>query len=599
MKKIILSFIFVILLGLTLSSCRHDYELYNPNYNNQEITENVQNIFGTTFAENHSWQTTINSKIKVNVNTNEYNIKKVQILLVDNNDSIVSIKLLNEAIVSNGDIISFVFDTPKKYTNLFVAFVTEENQYFYKKFNLGDTDIYFKDNNQARVMKRTSSNYQIPSITPIINNSISSFASQRNWIDNELLYTYNNEYVNVNDYDDDYKEIFRSIIFNYFPNGRSYNNLPKIKESRYYNESSYMLTVGDNPIIVSPVYKNDGGYREVSEADLYYYYFKGDLTVEELEALPKYRAIKLGDVFKNSDNDIIIKSKSYALAYFGDNATELNTEGSYIFPKGYKIGFMYRSNTTADNNKKQGELYCDGRLNHNINNWGNFKSSKLDSTDPRMAWLPINDKMFLCVESGTDRDFNDLIIEVEGNIKPFLIMPNEPEHQYYTFCFEDSRLGDYDMNDVVLRGTRLDNTHVEYTVMATGAMDELYIWNVEGNIINKYMEVHAIFGSHDYNFINTSIINVPFVSDTITVNENFSFLDSNYQPYIFDKTKNWYVKISKQGEDPHAIMIPYDFKWPKERVCIKDAYLRFNEWGENPINCTDWYKYYEIEKIVK
>ena len=35
--------------------------------------------------------------------------------------------------------------------------------------------------------------------------------------------------------------------------------------------------------------------------------------------------------------------------------------------------------------------------------------------------------------------------------------------------------------------------------------------------------------------------------------------------------------------------IPNDFRYPLERVCIKDAYSTFNNWGQNPINSTDWY----------
>ena len=53
---------------------------------------------------------------------------------------------------------------------------------------------------------------------------------------------------------------FRQIIFSYFKNGRKYNNLPLVKSSSYYNETVYPITTGDEPIIVSPVYKNDGGY---------------------------------------------------------------------------------------------------------------------------------------------------------------------------------------------------------------------------------------------------------------------------------------------------------------------------------------------------
>ena len=134
--------------------------------------------------------------------------------------------------------------------------------------------------------------------------------------------------------------------------------------------------------------------------------------------------------------------------------------------------------------------------------------------------------------------------------------------------------------------------------MASGASDELYIYNVEGKRINHNKEVHSIFGKTRAEFINTSKHdNTPFVVDTITVNSNFSFLDVNIQPYVYDRTKNWEVRISQIGQDPHAIMIPYDFRWPLERICINKAYLKFNEWGVGSVTSTDWYKYPEEDKV--
>ena len=47
--------------------------------------------------------------------------------------------------------------------------------------------------------------------------------------------------------------------------------------------------------------------------------------------------------------------------------------------------------------------------------------------------------------------------------------------------------------------------------------------------------------------------------------------------------------MSQKGEDPHAIMIPSDFTYHKEKVCAKNVYLQFNSWGENPVSSTDWY----------
>ena len=36
-------------------------------------------------------------------------------------------------------------------------------------------------------------------------------------------------------------------------------------------------------------------------------------------------------------------------------------------------------------------------------------------------------------------------------------------------------------------------------------------------------------------------------------------------------------------------MIPDNFKYPTERVCVKDAYKEFNNWGQNSVSYTNWY----------
>ena len=562
----------------------------------QQVKDNVEQVFGMIFDKNHDWCTTACNTITVIPNSQDV-ISKVQVLATDAQDSTYAVRLLNEAQVTNNSDVEITIDVPINHTNLLVAFISDKGSYFYKKFNLGDTKVYFNDPVKSRT-RGLSENYTIPTTAPIISGTVETFASQRNWLPGEVFYKFDYQTLTGNDYTDNFKTVFRTIIFNYFPNGRAYDNLPQIKKSGYYNETSYPITTGTEPIILSPVYKNDGGYHEVSEAEIYYYYFKGDLDAAAIEALPKYRAIDLSEVYTNNDNDNVKKQKSYLLAYFGNGIPTIGTTGSYTFPEGYKIGFCYKSNTTTDNKKKQGEIYSDGRLNYNINNWGNFKTSKLGSTDPRMAWMPINDKLFLCVESGTDKDFNDLIIDVEGGIKPIIIVPDEPEYNFYTFLFEDRLLGDYDMNDVVLKGRRINETTVEYTLMACGAQDELYINNIEGSKINKNTEVHELFGKQKGSFINTiKGDNTEYVIDRITVNKNFSFLDVTTQPYIFDKTVNHNVKIATVGQDPHAIMIPYDFKWPLERICIKDAYVLFNTWGANKVSSTDWYLFPVEDKI--
>ena len=52
-----------------------------------------------------------------------------------------------------------------------------------------------------------------------------------------------------------------------------------------------------------------------------------------------------------------------------------------------------------------------------------------------------------------------------------------------------------------------------------------------------------------------------------------------------------------QGENPHAIMIPGDFKYPIERLCTNKAYSEFNNWGVEYIISTDWYRHPNTEKV--
>lgn len=587
----------LIICTFLFSSCLKNDLDFN---NDQQIKDNAENVLGITIDKNQDWCTTANSQLTIYVNSNDDNISKVQILTSNITDSVNTIKLLNEANVKNGDVINLTYDVPINHSNLFVAFINEDGNYFYKPFTLGDSTVYYDKSNQTRSeIIDWKPSYPIPSITPVISGTIKTYANERNWLPGEVFYNFDYQTTNNGTYDNDFVTTFRTVIFNYFPNGRKYDNLPQIKKSGYYNESVYPITTGNEPIVISPVYKNDGGYHEISEAELYYYYFKGNPSVEEIEALPKYKAIDLSKVYTNNENDKVEKKPSYVLAFFGDGKPEIGTVGSYKFDPGYKIGFVYKSNSTADNGKKQGEVYGDGRLNYNINNYGNFKSSKLGDTEPRMAWMSVNKKMFLCVESGTDKDFNDLILEVEGGIEPIIINPDDPEYNDYVFLFEDHNLGDYDMNDVVIKGNRINETTVKWTLMACGAHDDIYIHNINGNIINKDIEVHDLFGKPKGVFINTQIngTNTNYIIDVVKVNKNFSFLDASTQPYIIDTTEPATIKIATVGQDPHAIMIPYDFKWPLEQICIKYAYPQFNSWGANKIVSTDWYKYPESDKI--
>jgi hypothetical protein len=68
---------------------------------------------------------------------------------------------------------------------------------------------------------------------------------------------------------------------------------------------------------------------------------------------------------------------------------------------------------------------------------------------------------FVCIETGADRDYNDVVFEIGSGIES-INDTLDAEYAGYMFCYEDTRLGDYDMNDVVIRARRISSRKVEY-----------------------------------------------------------------------------------------------------------------------------------------
>lgn len=602
-------------LCMVLSGCTKGFDVVEPEptpdptpttptgVTDEDIKNNVQKVFGVTFTSDQDWNSTTNGTVTLNF---DQSVKKVAIMALvgltnDEGEAYNSMTVLNELETNKQSSATLTYDVPSKNEGLYAAFYTDGNV-TYQKIEGNTVSM-----NQAAARTRAESDvYKCPEGEFKIGKIEDSWAAQRGWISGEKLYMLNDD-----DYDrmkmdaPAYAEWFikglRDVVFAYFPNGRGFNNLDKVKKLGYSNDNAYRVTTGGTaPIVISPIYKRDGAKQwgnEVYNSDFYYYYFKPEALavaadpVAFLQSLPKFKLIPFNKHFGAEEDDVIEKRTAYAALYFGDGTPEVGTVGTFEFPAGYKIGFMVRAKTTSEAPKKQGELYFDGRLNANINAWPNFSSSKLGSSDPRATWLKINNRVLLCWESGTDTDFNDIFLEVEGAVEDLDVLVPEFEFNSYTYCFEDRQLGDYDMNDVVIKATRKNSTTVEYSIVACGAYDKLYVRNINSGVIKDDAEIHSLFGKNANTFINTESGASYITPVTVTkkVDSSFSFLNTATQPYIYDETTGLSIYLSKKGEDPHGIMIPYDFQYPLEKICIKDAYTEFNNWGQNPVSSTDWF----------
>lgn len=169
------------------------------------------------------------------------------------------------------------------------------------------------------------------------------------------------------------------------------------------------------------------------------------------------------------------------------------------------------------------------------------------------------------------------------------------------YAFEDMSIngGDYDMNDVVLECTKLENNQISIKLIAAGATKKVYAFfrDTRSNAepINLFGEVHEAFGQQSGVIINTGVDvnNLAPVERIIDVAEGFLF-SQHGDIYIVDY-QNREAHISKftvgfqPGNAPYGILVPITWKYPKEWVKITTAYPEFAAWAGGDDTASGWY----------
>ena len=275
---------------------------------------------------------------------------------------------------------------------------------------------------------------------------------------------------------------------------------------------------------------------------------------------------------------------------------------SLTIPKNYKVGFMIRKIKNGENitkldvigGKESGCCYGFGSLNKSLNQFPNFSNAvkmytmKID--DPRILMFTANDKTYLAFEEGVDCQFSDVIIEITEGVESVEEPIHTIESEIYTVCIEDRPLADYDLNDVVFKAKRIDNTHIMVSVVACGAYDDLFLRGMNGNTLKEGVEIHDLLGAPRGTYVNTNgKMDYPAVSEIFEVGPHTSMIEFLKGISIFDETINHTINFSVKGDDPHAIVVPCDFVYPTEKVRINTAYPLFNNWARDAKSDNGWY----------
>lgn len=653
--------VFMLISLVAFASCNKfdlgDAEMAQQAKEAQDIKENAEKIFGK-IDSNQNWNSITNGTVNVTADADLDDIVKVQILTESpflNSDA----KVLGEAKAKKNETVSLTYSAPNIYKKLVAACIDSKGVYYIQVFNVGETKVSFVENKKSNSLRRAFGS-EAPDFTSIkLKAPQKSLNAQRTESDdakysmfkdskwNDYMWVIadgqtfsggwkmdtapegagrgviyrdiegfsENELANV-------QAIMTSLFVKYADDNKKIrkNNVESVRNSAYYSSgnNNYFVTDGVNPVTLIPIQAYTDDFKQ---NHVFYYYYKpeeipaGMDEVEYIKQLPKYMAIQVERIETTDEKNAgaYFHRKEFLLPYYKNDPVQGDNEASAIFPQGYKVGFLnLKTNnvgTYSISNVKHGCTYGDGRLNYEINHFGDFKSAMdkslgglfdggMNWTDPRIAIFTANGKTYMCFEEGSDCNFSDMVIEIGGGLNIIDETP-QPEAEIYTMCFEDRpATADYDLNDVVLRCTRVDNTTLKLTLAATGANDDVVIHGASGWTYND-KEVHEIFGLTEKQFVNTvkDGNTKDVVSANVTVSAGVTIPDFLKNIFIENRSSGKIVKMAQAGEPPFAIIVPGDFDYPLERVSIINAYGNFAGWAQNMTTNTDWYIYPEEDKV--
>ena len=204
--------------------------------------------------------------------------------------------------------------------------------------------------------------------------------------------------------------------------------------------------------------------------------------------------------------------------------------------------------------------------------------------------------------SSTDEEGNP--INLLNNTRPSGVSsieePIKVEAAAYTMCFEDRPdEADYDMNDVVIQASRINNHKVQISLVACGAQDKVILQVPYSHLLNN-SEIHRLFGlDEDQYFVNTQPGGLVLYNGMSECIEIGSMSIEEYLKSISIKNLETGKVISMQetGNPPCAIIVPINFNYPMEKTSIMDAYPDFLGWVKNMNDNNAWYMAGEAEKI--
>ncbi len=599
-------------IALSLASCAQgelpDFGTEaNQNQQSQEEIDNAENVFGITIDKNHTWTMTSEKTVRIVNFPANFETKEVAIYdanpFVDTTAAFLTYK--EEALET------ITYEVPNDLETLYAACINADGVMRVKAFNVDEGTVDMQDDGITRsAAAETRAEVAVGTKFDLTWYYTSHTKLELpGWDDRYAQIDRGNETVALAKIEECY-----NTALTWVPEGQ--NNIKKLLNyDEIFNYTRAVIAKEGGEVTLLPVYKKSGSHEYIG----YFYEVPGQNL--NFKTCDKY--VFSEGIYDDTNTATGTKEvNAYKLVYYDENGN-----GSYQFPKGTKIYLFLCYREKYDRNcfcKDFCNWYSMGILNvdmnqhrfdeHNINpNIYYGKDGWMDF--PRVCFFNRNGINYVGCEDGTDFDLNDLLITVQGDVEDFPdVATPKGSSLVYTYAFEDTKMGDYDMNDVVFQVT-MTTVNKEYVyrvkLMALGAYDELKLYYRDKTMTSPVAlfngkELHEVFGIPTREFANTREINVTKLPTCdVKLNKEYALKDISFAKadfYVHNVTKNTYIHLPSAegltGATPLAICIPCKWSWPTENTNVPKAYPEMAGYAEDFRINIDWYKTFNPKKVL-
>ncbi len=204
-----------------------------------------------------------------------------------------------------------------------------------------------------------------------------------------------------------------------------------------------------------------------------------------------------------------------------------------------------------------------------------------------------------------DRDFNDMVILTKYTFSSQSSSPTG----WIVACEDLGGTFDYDFNDVVFQVYYVSGQDwVRIIPLAAGGTLPVWLYYVDANLNEKMIskeEWHNHFGATEGKYKSSDMINTCYGgadyersvlpiylktgrADFTMAQFATTIADGGYFRLKVQRADGTMTSVNAPGnkKEPQVLVLPVDWRWPKELVRINSIYSDFGQWGENYTNKT-------------